>query len=237
MLVSECRRPGEGGRTRTRSVNSRYFEKLGPEQAYWLGYLLADGSIGLRRRNGEVRQCALQASSKDKEHLEKLSVALGSDYLLYDRGNGVWQMAVPDYDLCLSLEKYGVIPAKSFVAAPPILPTELQSHWARGVIDGDGCFNAYWRESRAKKRNGKGRPPTAGRYVFMLWVVGSSDVTEWFQARFGGSVSTKARVWQWGVNDSRAREALAWVYEGSTPATRLDRKYEAAVRLGVVTED
>ncbi len=235
MLVSECRRPEM--RKRVRSVNSRYFENIGPAQAYWLGYLLADGCIGLRKRDGEVRQCVLQASSKDKEHLEKLSRALGSDYQLYTPGNGVWHLAVPDYDLCLSLEKHGIIPAKSFVAAPPKLDPQLESHWVRGVIDGDGCFNRYWRDNRAKKLNGKGRPPTPGRYVFMLWVVGSSSVTEWFCKRFGGSQSPKARVWQWGLNDSRAMEVVRWAYENSAPEIRLDRKYEAAVKLGVVTED
>lgn len=71
----------------------------------------------------------------------------------------------------------------------------------------------------------------------MLWVVGSYLVTKWFTDRFGGSQSPKARVWQWGLNDARAREVLACVYKDSTEETRLDRKYQAAVKLGIVTDD
>lgn len=235
MLVSEVRRPTD--RVRRHSVDRRYFSDIGPSQAYWLGYLLADGSIGLRRRDGEIRQCALQATSKDHEHLEKLRTALQSTYPLYGPYSGCWQLVIADYDLCLSVEPFGVVPNKSLTASPPVLPDELYRHWARGVVDGDGCFNCYGRPSRAAKNNGRGRPARHGRSVLMLWVVGSRAVTEWFKDRFGGSVSRKAGVWQWGLNDSRAADAIRWLYSDSNRPIRLDRKYELAVNLGIVKDD
>jgi len=235
MLVSQLKRPAD--RVRRHSVDRRYFDTIGPCQAYWLGYLLADGSIGLRRRDGKVRQCVLQAASKDREHLDKLRAALKSTYPLYGPYEGCWQLAIADYDLCLAVERFGVVPSKSLTAAPPNLPDELYRHWARGVVDGDGSFNRYHRPSRAVKNNGRGRPPRHDRSVLMLWVVGSEAVTRWFKDRFGGYAGRKAGVWQWGLNDSRAAEVVDWLYADSDQSTRLDRKYELAVNLGIVKDD
>lgn len=237
MLVSEYAEPKRRPAARKYDLNESYFDVIGPAQAYWLGYLLADGNVALRKRDGVVRQFVLQAASKDREHLEKLRTAVGAGHPLYGPYANVWQFAVPSYRLCVAVEKYGVVPNKSLIAEPPVLPDNLYWHWLRGLIDGDGSFNRYHRPSRAVKRNGRGRPATAGQDVLMLSVVGSAQVTAKLYADFGGSWRPKANVWSWSINDRRAAEVLAGAYGNSTATTRLDRKYESAVRLGIVTED
>lgn len=237
MLVSEYAEPKQRPAARKYELDETYFDTIGPAQAYWLGYLLADGNVALRKRDGVVRQFVLQAASKDGEHLEKLRAAVGAGHPLYGPHKGVWQFAVPSYRLCAAAEKYGVVPNKSLTAEPPVLPDRLYWHWLRGLIDGDGSFNRYYRPSRAVKHNGRGRPATHGRDVLMLAVVGSASVTAKLYADFGGSWRSQANVWRWSINDRRAADILTGVYAGSEPATRLDRKYELAVRLGLVTED
>lgn len=236
MLVSELTRPNRV--KRTCDVNSAYFETLTEESSYWLGYLLADGCVAFRRGpDGDVRQTVLQLSSKDCEHLDKFKTAIGSTYAVCGPYRGCWQLAVPDYDLCLSLEKYGVVPAKSLTAEPPKLPAKFERHWARGVIDGDGCFNRYHRPSRAKKNNGRGRPSKDGQDITMLNVSGAFDVGLWFQNRFGGSLTTHANIWRWQITGEPAVAAIRWCYQRTDVSTRLNRKYANAVRLGIVTED
>lgn len=237
MLVSEFPAPPARPKGRKYDLDDSYFDEIGPAQAYWLGYLLADGGIGLRKRNGVIRQFTVQAASKDKEHLEKLRTAIGAGHPLYGPYANVWHLAVPSHRLCVAVEKYGVVPNKSLIATPPELSEELFWHWLRGLIDGDGSFNNYRRPSRAKKNNGIGRPATNGRDVLMLSVVGSAAVTAKLHDRFGGSRRPKARVWCWSINDTRARSILTSAYTGSTAETRLDRKYELAKKLGIVTED
>lgn len=235
MLVSDYPRPGE--RPRRCSVDAAYFDKLTPQNAYWLGFLLADGCVAFRRRNGVVCQHVLTASSKDREHVKKLQDAMQSTYALSGPHLGVWQLIVPNYDLCLSLERWGIVPQKSLTASPPKLPKALERHWARGVIDGDGSFNAYYRPPRAKKFNGKGRPSTGGRHVLMLTVAGSHAVTSWFRNKFGGSLRPVANIWVWSINDSRASAVIRWCYEDAEPSCRLDRKYARAAALRIVKED
>src|SRR5487761_2239558 len=49
--------------------NEGAFECVTPESAYWVGFLLADGSVR-RDRNRSVRQLVLKISAKDRRHME-----------------------------------------------------------------------------------------------------------------------------------------------------------------------
>ena len=238
MLVSDFPPPKVRPLARRYVVNDGYFDpgprgRLTPDQAYWLGYLLADGCVAFRKRDGVVRQFVLQAASKDKEHLLKLRQALSADYPLYGPHAGCWQLAIPSYRLCLALERYGVVPNKSFTATPPALTEDVANHWIRGVIDGDGHFGRQRRRSRAVVKNGKGRPGRPDRWILVLAVSGSWSVTEWFLNRFGGSHCRHSNIWRWSINDSRAAAAIEDAYRGSSEAMRLDRKFDLAVSLGL----
>jgi hypothetical protein len=230
MLISSFTKPPVRLKARRHTLNERYFDTLGPAQAYWLGYLAADGCVSVRSRNGTYA-FVLGLSSKDYEHLDKFRSALKTTFPVHGPHSGCYQVIITSYDLCLALERYGIVPRKSLTFEPPKLPEDLERHWARGVVDGDGCFNSYHRPSRAVKRNGRGRPAGNGQDIFVLNVAGSLDMIMWFYDRFGGSFRPHGNVWNWSVTGQMAIDVVHWLYADSKEATRLDRKYANAVRL------
>lgn len=236
--VSDYARPPRAGQGRKLSLNTDYFKRIGPAQAYWLGFLAADGCVAvLRGLNRPHPQFVLSAYSKDKDHLEKLKKAINAGHKIVGpyrkSGGSACHLHMTSYDLCLSLERFGIIPRKSFVLRPPKLRPHLYRHWCRGIIDGDGCFNRYSRPSRAKKLNGKGRPPVHGRTVLTICLVGSYHVCRWFKKRFGGSCLRKAGVYQWSLTGERASTVIRWMY-ADPKWPHLARKRKLAYALGLV---
>src|SRR5690348_15514045 len=53
------------------------FDELTPEAAYWIGFLFADGSVGISGQSGRV---SVRVSERDKDHLVKLRTFLGSTH-------------------------------------------------------------------------------------------------------------------------------------------------------------
>lgn len=220
-------------RQRKYACDEQYFTRLTAESAYWLGFILADGNVYVRWRNNRP-QFVFSLYSVDREHLEWFRSCLGSNHPITRAKTGVYTFRVLSYGLCLSLEHRGIVPCKSKIVEMPELPTRLEKHFWRGVIDGDGSFNVYRRPNRAKKQNGRGRPSTTGRQIFTVGIVGSRDICQAFKTRFGGSVSRKAGVWQASLTGQRAITLIQRLYGSAHLA--LARKRQLAVTLGIIKE-
>lgn len=143
---------GKGNTKHT--LNDKYFENIDTEEkAYWLGFIMADGCV---YGQGCSYRFQINVASRDREALEKLNKALGSNYEIRDkdvRGSQVSQLKINSTPLCKSLIRHGVIPRKSGKETMPDLPQELASHFIRGYFDGDGCItHGYKKEGwyRAK---------------------------------------------------------------------------------------
>lgn len=212
-------------------VDEKFFLTEGPVQAYWAGFLLADGCISQPQRAQGRPQTFLTAASKDLAHLEQLKAALASTYKISGPYAGCWHLSVPSAALCQSLRRWNVVPRKSLIASPPALPESLESHWARGVMDGDGCLSTAYRGCKAVKRNGKGRPPRPGRVYPVASIAGTESVCGWFQHRFGGPVRPHARIFTWTLTGQDVPRFLDWLYRGSREATRLTRKFHRSLEL------
>lgn len=123
------------------ALNCQYFDNIdSPEKAYWLGFIAADGNV---YRN--MFQIDLKAS--DHGHLVKLRDALGSSHPVTTRTsvkNGVEheqaRLAISNVRLVAALARLGITERKSQTCAPWSGPSELLSHYWRGVIDGDGSI-------------------------------------------------------------------------------------------------
>ncbi len=128
------------------TLNEKYFDKIDcPEKAYWLGYLYADGNVTSgNKRKYTVR---LFADIRDRECLEKLSIELGSNKPIYwSKPSVTGQMGCVEFcsrHLVQSVIKLGLIPSKTFkLTFPTFLQPELQRHFIRGYLDGDGSISA-----------------------------------------------------------------------------------------------
>ena len=124
----------------SKKVNDKFFSSIKTEQqAYWLGFISADGSVQNRPAK---RVLSLILSAKDQSHLETFREHIGSEHRIYEyerEGHPHCQLDVPSQALVSDLCKLGVVPAKSLILEPPKLKERLIRHWIRGYFDGDGC--------------------------------------------------------------------------------------------------
>lgn len=120
-----------------------YFKSINtPEKAYWLGVLIADGS--LLKYGGK---CTLAV--KDKELIQNFKNAIKSEHKLseydvYDKRTDKtykrFSIQVTSKQFCQNLFNLGITPGKGTNCKLPCLPDELLSHCIRGIFDGDGCI-------------------------------------------------------------------------------------------------
>lgn len=120
-------------------LNKKFFDVIDSEEkAYWLGFLFADGHI-TKKKN-----LIIDLSSKDKDHLVKLSKSLyGKDFVkIYSRKNKEFaKLEVNSVVLSNSLINHGCINNKTFLIRFPFqLDQILQFHFLRGYFDGDGSI-------------------------------------------------------------------------------------------------
>lgn len=120
----------------------------GVEADYWLGFLMADGSI--REHNGGISIC-LELAIKDIKHLEKFKsfIRVENKIEITKKGKAC-RIRVGNRELGLLLKTKGIIPSKTFKAK--LLDTShLSFDFSRGYIDGDGSIGIY--DVRDKRDN------------------------------------------------------------------------------------
>ena len=123
------------------TLNDNYFDNLNSEgPAYWLGALIADGSI-----NGN--RVTLTAKTSDIGWLNQLKNALGYDGPIYtapSKGystNLISKLSFTSKHMRETLQSYGIDNDKTHSAHfCAVVPKEMRKHHIRGLIDGDGSF-------------------------------------------------------------------------------------------------
>lgn len=124
-------------------VNQFAFDKITPESAYWLGLLMADGSVV----DGQI---VISLTAPDEYLVEELRVFLGSnhkitrqDFSITAQGltrNSLARLSIGSRRLVSVLEIYGITPRKSLTAKVKLIDSH-PDFW-RGVMDGDGTIRA-----------------------------------------------------------------------------------------------
>lgn len=128
------------------ALNENYFETIDNERkAYWLGMLLADGSV-IKRSNNSYR-IKLELKVEDKYIIEEFAKDIESDLKVKDykykykdgkvKHNAMFTVA--STKMANDLSKYGIVPKKTFKDNHiPNVPDEHLNHFIRGYFDGDG---------------------------------------------------------------------------------------------------
>lgn len=127
---------------RKHHFNENFFDEIiTEEQAYWLGFLYADGCV---TDNGVV---ALVLAAKDKEHVIKFSQAVSYDTdPTYCRNTRSFRIDLCSRHMCRTLISLGCVSRKSLVLRFPLenqVPSFLIHHFMRGYFDGDGYVRVY----------------------------------------------------------------------------------------------
>lgn len=220
----------EGYKRRSNKINSRRFfvneskfKKIETEEdAYWLGFMFADGYVSKR---GESLITGVALAESDKEHLDKLNKYLESSYEVkkymsgsgYSEGNCYVRLLITSNPLGENLINQGCVLNKTDILKPPTVKPGLIRHFLRGYFDGDGSIFI-----------------TKGSYTVNL--VGTFEMCEFFQDYLlsQGLVKQKTKIdkrkeehkvcyTRYGGNQQTLK-IMNHLYEGST--VYLDRKYK-----------
>lgn len=141
------------------TLNENIFENIDNEsKAYWLGFILADGSLQIRKSGQEVLKLSLAII--DEPHLQKFLDFIQCDMPIkkYLVGNGLnlnksesCEITITSKKIVSDLGKLGIGPRKSFTVALPTLDDKLTRHLIRGIWDGDG--SVLYRNRNSKYPN------------------------------------------------------------------------------------
>ena len=143
---------------RKHHFNEDFFETIDSEsKAYFLGFIIADGSVERSTKWGKVKRLKINISHKDIEILEMFKSEIGADTVdvetyipsskTYSQ-NPMSRFTLNSVKLCDDLKKYGVIKNKRTKEVLPILDKDLMPHLIRGFFDGDGSVHAQTRNGK-----------------------------------------------------------------------------------------
>lgn len=134
-----------GGSIKYHYDRNRFKEILTEEDAYWLGFITADGCII------ENKWLQIQLAAIDKNHLIKFCHYIGLDEKetneiikdgfggAYTRDNPINNVKICSNEIIKNLKDKGITPRKSGKEVPFICNSkELEIAYIRGLIDGDG---------------------------------------------------------------------------------------------------
>jgi len=195
------------------TVNETFFDVIDSEtKAYWLGFLTADGHVN-------ERSVRLRLAARDVEHVRAFTAAVESTHRVTVR-DGVVQLAVTSRALAAGLCRLGFTHDKSKTAHPVVLPAELEAHYWRGLVDGDGSVS--WRTSK-RHRNGR-----------KAWIrlIGTARIVDGFRAfirrvlNIDNTRRSMSTIWVVDYECSSAVQVARLLYSSATVA--LSRKHEAA---------
>ena len=137
----------------SRKYNRSIFKKLeNIEQAYWLGFILADGYLNEDR--GFLR---IKLAITDENHLKKFGKFMQEENLenaikydcggAYTKDNQCAYIEFSSRELTQDLVKLGIFQNKSGQEKPINMPNEeMEIAYIRGMIDGDGHIeNGYFK--------------------------------------------------------------------------------------------
>lgn len=122
------------------AVNNYAFQSIETEeQAYWLGFLYADGCVHQYHRSKDIE---LTLQEQDYGHLVKFAkfVDFGGT-IKYREKQKAYRVSFGSTKMFDDLVKLGCVERKSLILTFPnetIVPKELQRHFIRGYFDGDG---------------------------------------------------------------------------------------------------
>lgn len=212
--------PGNFGKSKYK-VNTKVFDDLSPEACYWLGFLLADGSV-VETKGNKQTVVSLELMSEDKPHVEKFRDFLQTTFPIntikpHDcmgyMNSGSAYLRVRSTQLAYKLSQYNIVPRKSDIAKAPEELLGSADFW-RGIIDGDGCVGLK-----------------DGKYPYIK-LVGTKELCEQFCAFTQDIIAhdrvpthSKKLLWYFSINGGgTAERVLKHLYGGAS--IYLDRKYE-----------
>ncbi len=197
------------------ALDQRFFEVIDSEdKAYSLGFIVADGHVDTKNRRVKI---ALH--EKDVDILEKISTAMNSESpISVITSKNQRAVCFNSALMVQDLLRMGLTSNKSTTMTAEVwshIPRDLQRHFIRGYLDGDGCLFLNKRYSSGVK--------------YLVQVIGTES---FLQGTFNEFYPTTCKFYKyktcemycWKLSSKAAcMDFLSKIYEGST--IWLNRKF------------
>jgi hypothetical protein len=204
--------------------NQNIFDNIDdPSKSYWLGFFYADAY------NCDISSTVnVSLKSTDISHLKKLSsfLNLPHDDTIYENDKGYKSCSCKMYSkhMCEKLTQLGCPRAKSFIIKyPDWLDPSFNSHFIRGMFDGDGCItctNKEWKWSLVSTKECCQR----------IQDIISNELD--FIIKYHDISRTNNNTYELEIHGNKQiTKLLTWIYNDSSDDIRLDRKYSRFLQL------
>jgi LAGLIDADG DNA endonuclease family protein len=220
------------------TINNTFFKQINtPEKAYFLGWIVSDGSIS-------KKNCLnIRLQQQDFKILETLK-----SFINYNRPlkiisykhtiHKTWKdqvdLSIYNKEMCNDLRKLGYNNKKSYNAKfPTFLCKYLLPHFIRGIFEGDGCLSIKHKKSYA---NINGYYPTK---IAQFHISGTKNICLGLKSVFNNiKIFSKIRKGTGCYNvrvsgNENICKLLNWIYKDSNNM-KLDRKYNLFQELQII---
>jgi len=119
-------------------INENFFNTIDSEEkAYWLGFIAADGCI--RKNDSGSNEFSIGLAMKDYEHLMLFKQRLKSEHTIsVNKNTNMCRLRIVRKSFTDDLIRHGIVQSKTM--KPFHVPDKFETHWLRGLFDGDGSF-------------------------------------------------------------------------------------------------
>jgi hypothetical protein len=219
---------GIPGTNRKYYFDFNFFDNIDTEEkAYVLGFFFADGHVSY-----DNNQITFRLAEKDEEILTKIANAMGAKDVpirknyINNRGCVASELGLSSIELCISLIKLGISSNKTYNLEIPIsyIPTHLERHLIRGMIDGDGTIHITNRGTLCMGYGCASENPV--KYVLDKFKEISGTTTSYRTIK---EPYYKSPFYTFRLNSFIAFKCLEWIYEDST--IFLGRKKDLYLRV------
>jgi hypothetical protein len=208
---------------RNKNINHGFFNTYNEQSCYWAGFLAADGCLCNKNRSYII---SVTISAKDLSHLEKFASSIGYDRKIlikecktsYGISEYVRLSFASKEMFADLLEKFNIAEKKSLILVPPTIPQHLTVNFIRGYFDGDGYILRG--ENRAIG--------FSGTLNVLAWI--KKHIKRYVDVGDPNIISDKNIYSLRFTGNIQAPKIVKWLYGHSSNETRLDRKYNIALK-------
>lgn len=202
--------------------NYNIFDEINTKhKAYWLGFMYADAY-------NSNRFLRIGLADKDRDHIEKFCDFIGypKELIATDKKN-ISTVCIYSKHLCDVLTGLGCHKAKSFtIKYPEFLSEEFNSHFIRGVFDGDGSLYSCKKD----------------RVDYVISIAGTKELLERISDMISqktGIISkikyiskTENNTYEIKVlGNKRVQKVMSYIYFDSESDIRMQRKFDKNIIL------